>query len=197
MDPLGKKGEQAFEGVQNLSYRLEDLESHLEAVDAALQDFIQQSEHLLQQDYQVEEAEAESIDRLISRADLEDSKIEELEERMDVLESREKELSREIDNIVDQKIVGAIRHAAYTIERLHKISHNLRNELSGLEQKVEELEDKWVLEANKREYEFDQKLDKKEFESENSRMWEEIRKLRASVNVLAEELDKKDEIEVG
>lgn len=192
VDPLGKKGEEALEGVKNVSQRLERLESHLNALDNALQD----TRGALKQDYQVEQAETEKIDELEERSDLEEQDIEQLRERLDVVESHQQELDQELREIVDRKLMVTLRKVSETIDRLNSSQNRLRRDLSELQEEVEELENKWVLEANRREYDFERKLDAEEFESTKTDMWEEIRKLRSSVNVLADELDKKNDIEV-
>ncbi len=192
MDILGKQAEEALEGVQNVSRRLEKLESHLNALDSALQD----TRNVVQEDYRVEEAEAATIEDINQRASEDEVWIEELEQRLDVLEAHQEELDRELREIVDRKLLVTLRKVSETIDRLNTSQNRLRSDFSDLQEEVDRLENEWLLEANRREYDFERKLDSEEFESEKTDMWDEIRKLRSSVNILAEELDKKEDIEV-
>lgn len=196
MDPLGKKGEQAFEGVQNLSNRLEEVESHLSALDSALQDFQDSSQQLMREQQEYERSELEQIEDIAEETVEERESIEELETRISHLEDSQRENARKIEEILESELLSTISRVRDLISKTEKKSQRMRQDLTDLESRVEELETELVLEMNKRDYDFQQKLDAKEFESEKAAMMEEIRKLRASVNVLADELDKKDEIEV-
>nr|EGQ39959.1 MAG: hypothetical protein J07AB56_06870 [Candidatus Nanosalinarum sp. J07AB56] len=57
------------------------------------------------------------------------------------------------------------------------------------------MEGEFSVEVENRDFDFEKKLDRREFEDEKQETREEIAKLRASVNFLADELNKKDELE--
>jgi len=58
------------------------------------------------------------------------------------------------------------------------------------------MESELVVEINNRDFDFEKKLDKREYESREEKLEEQVRKLRTSVRFLADELDKEDEIEI-
>lgn len=196
MDPLGKKGEEAFEGVQNVSQRLEQLESHLKAVDSALQDFMDDSQEFLQREYNIEQRELEKLEEVAEKVSGDEEVMESVDERLDKLERRQRKMEKKVDKILDNELMSAIGRVTDTIKKINRASRDLRNDLNQLESRIDEVENDLMVEANKRDYDFDQKLDKSEFEAEKVELMDEIRKLRASVNVLADELDQKNAIEV-
>lgn len=196
MDPLGKKGEKAFEGVQNVSERLEELESHLHAVDNALQDFMDDSEQILEHEYEMERQEIAQLEETRKKNLDEEREIEDLEKRVEELEKKQHRIEKQFEQLRDSELVGTISKMMNMMKKLNRSSTNLRGELESLKKQVKDLDNNLMLEINRRDYDFEQKLDKSEFKSEKVKTMEEIRKLRASVNVLADELDKKDEIEV-
>jgi len=196
MDPLGKKGEQAFEGVQNISERLEELESHLHAVDSALQDFMDDSQHVLDQEFRLQKEEINQLEEARKENFEEEQDIRDIEDRLDELERKQHMTEKKLEELQDSDIMDAISRATGTIKKLSTISRGLRKDIDELEDRLEGVESELTLEVNRRDYDFEQKLDKSEFEAEKVEMMEMIKSLRASVNVLADELDSKDEIEV-
>lgn len=190
MDPLGKKGEKAFEGVQNISQRLEQLESHLHAVDSALQNFMDDSQQILEQEYEMEKQEVQQLENS-RKKNLE----EEIESRVQDLEKKQHSIEKQLESLVEGDLLQTVSEAADTIEKLNKRLTDLRREVAGLQENMGTLEEDVKIELDGLDYDFEQKLDKSEFESEKVEMMEDIRKLRASVSILADELDKKDEIE--
>jgi chromosome segregation ATPase len=195
MDLLGKEGEEAKEGVRNVSQRLEQLESHVNALDSALQDFMDRSRQMLEQETDIEQRELDQIEE-VARSSAKASQVDELKEQVEDLEHGQRKLERKTDKLFDDEILSALSHVTDTVDKINRASRDLRTDLAALEDRMDELENQTLLELNKREYDFQQKLDRSEFESEKVEMMDEIRKLRASVNVLADELDKKEDIEI-
>ncbi len=186
MDILGKQGEEAREELDNVSRRIQKLESHLDAVDSALSDFMDDSLEVMQQEQRIDKAEAHKIEELG-----EEERIDELEERVSLLEDGQETLKSKLQELVGSELLDTVSG----IDSRVRAVRNRLKELEDLEDRLNELENNVILEINSREFDFDRKLDKREFEDSREEFYEEIRKLRASVNVLADELDKKAEIE--
>ncbi len=204
MDLFGKQGEEAMERLEKVSGRLESLESHLDAVDTALQDFMDRSEALLEHTYRFEEAEVDSIDELEHEVEEEETEIETVERRVRNLEEdmkhlRRKEVdnARKIDRIMDSELLDIIDRVRKLINSTNRRYNRLRDSLESMEQRINELENDFVMEVNTRDYDFDKKVDESEFETEKDELWNEVKKLRASVNVLADELDKRNEVQTN
>lgn len=192
MDILGKEGEKAQENVRHLADELEKLESHLNAVDAALQDFMGQAESVEESERSILEGELDRIESLLDRTE----KVDELEEEFRELKKRQKENSSRLEKLLDSELRGTVNALRDAAEKSREVSREAKSELRKVKKRMDELESKFVLEVNSRDYDFDQKLGKREFERQKEELESQIRSLRASVNVLADELDKKDEIEV-
>ncbi len=205
MDLLGKKGEEAWEDLERVSEQLEDVESHLYAVDQALQDFMEQSEHILEQTYRFEEKEVESLERVREEEeqDIEglesklESRLSRLEDSIEHLRTKQAENRKKIETIMESELLDIIERVRKMINDTNRRYNRLRDGLESLEQRINEVENDLVLEINSREFDFGRKLDRSEYEQESDDMWNEIKKLRASVNMLADELDKKGEINVN
>lgn len=190
MDILGRQGEEALENVDHVSRKIQSLESHLDAVDSALHDFMDGSRELLANEYEMERRELAELNR-VSRQEAELE--EDIEERLASLEAQQNRIEGMLDQLVDS---GLLESISAVREEVNRIGARLQ-EVEDLRERVNEVENELVLEINSRDFEFDKKLDKKEFEKEKRELTEEIRKLRSSVNVLADELDRKEEVEVG
>ncbi len=204
MDLLGKKGEEAWQDVEKLSEQLRDLESHLDAVDSALQDYMDRSQQLLQETYRFEEQEIEGLEEMMDEEKDDRQRLDRLERRFDRLEdsiehlrTKQAENQKKIETIMDSELLDIVERVRKMINDTNRRYNRLRDGLESLEQRINEVENDLVLEINSREFDFDRKLDRSEHEQESDEIWNEIKKLRASVNVLAEELDKKGEIQVN
>jgi hypothetical protein len=195
MDLLGEDGEKALEGVENVSRRVEKLESHLTAVDRALQNFMQRSRHLLEEEYGLEEKELDSLEKIENLADFEEVEIENLENRITAIEEQQRDNRDLMQDIVESGLISNLYELNAMVKRIRKNFLELNREVDDVKDRLEVMENKTFLELNKREYDFNQKLDRKEFEDREDELYEEIKKLRASVNILAEDLDKKGAIE--
>jgi chromosome segregation ATPase len=211
MDILGKEGEEAKENVQQVSQQLSNLESHLNAVDTALQDFMQSSDMLGQKAMQFEEDELQELGQVeqevkevreSEETDQED--IERLEEKIETLQSQVQQMAKvqlknkkRIQSIMDSELLEIIGRIRKLINTTNKRYYDLRDSIDNLEQRLNELENDFVMEVNTRDYDFEKKVDQNDYEMRNQDIKNELAKLRASVNVLADEMDKKDDIEVN
>lgn len=193
MDILGKEGEKAQENIKHLSEELGKLESHLNAVDAALQDFVDRFQQLESDEQSFLRDELEQLESLADR----DDEIEKLRKRVNNLEKRQQANDRKLEKLYDSGLMDTIETLRSAAKSSKKVSQGVRSDLRSLEERVDELEGNFLLEVNKRDYDFGQKLDVKEFEKEKDAIINEIKKLRASVNILADEIDEKDSINTG
>ncbi|MFB6291969.1 MAG: hypothetical protein ABEI58_01085 [Candidatus Nanohaloarchaea archaeon] len=196
MDILGKKGEEAFENVEDVSQELQNLSSHLDAVDSALQDFMQQSQQLLHQEHGLEESDIRELEDIADRVSSEDREIDTLYDRIEELQELQRSNERRIDKLFSSDMMQYLEDMNTAVKSIRKSVSNLRSDIRDIEERVNELENNFVLEVNKRDYDFEQKLDESEYRSREKKIMNEINKLRASVNVLAEDLDRKNDIEI-
>lgn len=196
MDLLGKQGEQALDGVENLSEKLHRIENHLEAVDSALQDFMDTSSKIREEESSLQESELQKIEEILREQAVDDKEIEHLRKKVKRLGKRQTEMNAKLEKIVDTGLLKTLDDLKSSITTANRASRKLRSDLNQLEERVDEIENETLLELNKREYDFQQKLDEKKFEEETDDIYNELKKLRASVHFLADELDKKDEVKI-
>lgn len=196
MDILGKQGEEASERLRKFEQRMEKLESHLDAVDSALQDFVDNYSHVLEQELEAHEDEILRLREVLDQSASEEESIQGMNDRIERIEMRLSQLEDNVEGIAGSDIEQSITDMAEGIKSSRKMMESFRSRITELEDRVDEIEHETMVEINKREYDFDQKLDSSRFEDENQELWEEVKKLRASVNFLADELDKRDEIEI-
>lgn len=196
MDILGRKAEEAKEDVEQVSGELQNLRSHLDALDNALQDFMQRSGRLMTDDLKMEEGQLKEIDRL-DREELDDRhRIEELEEDLELLLDEVRDLSagqrdnrNKIEEIADSELLDVVEKIRNMINVTNKRYFDLKDSIEELEQRINQLENDFVMEVNNREFDFEKKVDQKEFDSTEEELRNEIKKLRSSLNILAEDVD--------
>ena len=177
MDFLGKEGERAAEAVQNLSQRLEDLESHLNAVDSAVQDNSETTRQLANRNQErvasIEEMIAELVEiqrKNIRNIDTEDGKEENLERKF---------------NAVKEKL----RRTKKSQEEMESRMKKVLEEVDTLEDKIFRVEDELTQEIQLNQSRIDNlsedKISKDEHEKEVKRLEREISKLKTSLNALS------------
>lgn len=192
MDLFGKKAEDAVEAVRNVSERVEKLESHLNAVDSAVQDIAEDSGALA-------EGEIQELERLQSfgeESDRNRKKIEELEQAIRELRKGQRENSMKVEKVMDSKLMDSLEATSKSVKRTAENTRRIRSDLSELEDRVDELEDQLYLEINKRDFDFRKKLNKRRYEEDKDSFKNELKKLRASINFLADEIDSQDGLEI-
>ncbi|MFB6115260.1 MAG: hypothetical protein ABEK04_03130 [Candidatus Nanohalobium sp.] len=186
MDILGKQGEEASDAVRNISQRLENLESRVNALDDALQDYESQVEQTRNTDTQLHQ-EVKNIKSGLSGK---------LDEVMNLLD---KVLGVQQDNIDDinenrAKLASVGSKASKLERRVSELEEKIEkagNEREGLHDDILNLEKR----LDKQEEELEQKLESEEFNAQKNHVEREISKLRSSVNYLAEKFES-DEIRV-
>ena len=94
MDILGKEGEEAKENVEQVSDQLESLESHLNAVDKALQDFMQKSENVLVGDLKLEEGEIRKLEELQAKDEEETRSLKQLDEEVEMIKRQLRDMRK-------------------------------------------------------------------------------------------------------
>lgn len=187
MDLLGKQAEEAKQGVEHVSEQVEKLESHLDAVDSALQDYIEQSGTVLNADMNVEQDQYQEIDREKNEIDRLESKMEDLSDQMDRIREHQRKNTRKIQQITDSKLLETLEKVRKLVNTSNKRFYNLQSDFKDLEERMNELENDFIMEVNSREFDFEKKLDQRTFKEERKELWREIKKLRASVNVMADD----------
>jgi len=196
MDILGKEGEEAKENVEQVSDQLESLESHLNAVDKALQDFMQKSENVLVGDLKLEEGEIRKLEELQAKDEEETRSLKQLDEEVEMIKRQLRDMRKtqqknkqKLNILMDSELLDIIDKVKELVNTTNKRYYDLRDSLESLEQRLNELENDFIMEVNNREYDFEKKLNKREFEEETEELENEISKLRASMNMLSDEVD--------
>ncbi|MFB6100573.1 MAG: hypothetical protein ABEK16_04840 [Candidatus Nanohalobium sp.] len=185
MDVLGKEGEQAAEAVQNLSQRLEDLESHLNAVDSAVQDNSETTRELAQKNRQ---RVAEIEEMLVELTEIQKNSMKEI----DVEDGKEARLEKKVDALKEK--LRRMKENQEEIEtRLEKLDRQLNRKMGKIEKKVFRTEDELTQEIELNTGRIgdlsDVKVDRKTHEDDIQELKKDISKLRTSVNALATELE--------
>ncbi|WP_414836942.1 hypothetical protein [Candidatus Nanohalococcus occultus] len=187
MDLLGKQAEEAKQGVQQVSDQIDQLESHLNAVDSALQDYMENSGAVLNADLKVEESQTTEIDREKTEIQRLESKIDEMSEQMSRIQKHQRKNTEMIKQITDSQLLDTIQKVRKLVNTSNKRFYNLQSDFTDLEDRLNELENDFVMEVNSREFDFEKKLDARKFKEERKEVREELSKLRASVNFLADD----------
>ncbi len=196
MDLLGKQGENAVQRIRELENRLDNIESHLDAVDSGLQDFVDNYSRMLEEELQYQEDEMMELQKVVRENMDNESQIEKLENKIDNISSRLSKQEEEIQGLIGSDLEKNLSEMIKSVKRTRKVMHSTSEKVNGLEERLDQLESELYTEINKRDFEFDEKLDEDEFEERESELEKQIKKLRTSVVFLADELDKKDEVEV-
>ncbi len=178
------------EEIESVMMAVEDIKSHMNALDNAVQhhdEEIDQVVEVLTQEEKVTESiedNAEDISSL-KKVFRKFSQIQsDYIERVDVLDSELSDTNKNVSKIEAR------------LKRLKKGQDALFDELEGLKDKVEEIESEFILDTNRQEWDIETKVEKSEFESHQNQVDEKLSKLRASLNDLSDKIeDEKVEIE--
>lgn len=192
MDILGKQGKQAEEEVTQLRQEVGQLESHLDAVDNAFQDFQTDVQRILNEELQFQEDEVMEIKKALRQQD----DIDDLGDRVFSIESRLDDLESNVKDFLESDIHKSLKDMTQSVKSTRSFMHNLEDRLDSLENRIDKIEGEMVMELNNRDFDFEKKLDKRKHEEDTERLEDEIKKLRASINILADQIDEKDKIEV-
>lgn len=182
--------------IQQMSERQESLSSQADALDSALQDLMEDLGTDLAEELRRHRDEMNEIKEMLEMTAPE-HRVQELEQRLDSQSSK-------INDIHDKGLLDTLSELATQVrktrddmEGFRDRTDDLEKRMNELERRMEQVESEFSVEVENRDFDFEKKLDRREFEDEKQETREEIAKLRASVNFLADELNKKDELEVS
>lgn len=185
MDFLGKKGEKAEKAVQNISSRIEDLESHLNAVDNAVQDVREESR---QTDLEVAEENRERLkeveELLMQMLKIQENSMRDIDEE----DGRETKLEKKL-NAINQKLRRYRQDQEQIQDRLDRLDEQLNRKMEKIEKKVFRVEDELTSDIELNEARIKAQTTEEEFNSEIADIREEMSRLRTSVRAIATELD--------
>lgn len=196
MDLLGKQGEKASERLDRVEQKIQQLDSHLNAVDNALQDFVDNYSRVLEDELDYHESEIIELRRALEGSSENQEKTGELETRLNRLESRLNKHEQKVEAMIGSDLEKTFSELVESVKGVKSMMRNTRKDVGELEERIDDVESELMVEINNRDFDFDKKLDKREFEDREEELEEEVKKLRASVIHLADELDERDEIEV-
>lgn len=177
-----------------MSERQESLSSQADALDSALQDLMEDLGTDLAEELRRHREEMDEIKEMLDMTAPE-HRVQELEQRLDSQSSK-------INDIHDKGLLDTLSELATQVRKtrddmagFRDRTDDLERRMNDLERRVEQVEGEFSVEVENRDFDFEKKLDRREFEDEKQETREEIAKLRASVNFLADEMNKKDELE--
>ncbi|MFB6145251.1 MAG: hypothetical protein ABEJ99_01965 [Candidatus Nanohaloarchaea archaeon] len=196
MDILGKKGEEATESLEDFQERMNKLESHLNAVDSALQDFVDNYSRILQGQLDYHEDELVKLRDIVEDNSEEEEEDKEIKQRLRKVEDRLDSQRNQLRELIETDLETSFEDVVKGLKKTRQFMRETRNRVDEVEKKVDELEGELYVEINNRDFDFEQKLDKRDYQDEKESMEEEIKKLKASVHTLADQLDSRDDIEV-
>jgi chromosome segregation ATPase len=196
MDLLGKEGEEASERLDKVENKILQIDSHLNAVDNALQDFVDNYSQVMEDELDHHESEILQLRKAIENSSEDQEKTEKLKRRLNKIEKRLNNHEDRIEDLIGSDLEKTFSELVDGVKNVKNMINSTQKEMKDLEERVEDVESELVVEINNRDFDFEKKLDKREYEDREDRLEEEVKKLRASVVFLADELDKEDEIEV-
>ena len=196
MDLLGKQGEEASERLNNVEQKIQQIDSHLNAVDNALQDFVDNYSQILEDELDYHESEILQLRKAIENSSEDQEKTDNLERRLNKIEKRLNNHEKRIENLIGSDLEKTFAELVDGVKNVKGMINHTNTDLKDLNERVDDVESELMVEINNRDFDFEKKLDKREYEDRAKRLEEEVKKLRTSVLFLADELDKEDEIEV-
>ncbi|AOV94755.1 hypothetical protein AQV86_02410 [Nanohaloarchaea archaeon SG9] len=180
MDILGREGEQASEAIRNMSQRLENLESRVNALDDALQDYEGQDSQLRQTVDNLQESFSGKVDEVMNLVEkilrVQQRNIEDIDRnrsKLSSIGSKASNLERRISDI-EEKVGNEIEEGREERESIH-------NDILNLEKRLEQ-----------QEQDLNDKLEAEEFSARKNHVEREIKKLRSSVNYLADRFESEE-----
>ena len=203
MDLLGKEGEKAAEGLESIMQRLNQLESHLNAVDSAVQDM----------GNRVQAVDQNSVDRdelaqMMNRPEDEEVETRELKDFFVRLSKNQKRNERRIDDLeeLESDLVDTLQRMQETVKEVHIRSKKIDSRVSRIEDKFSDVdakvrkhekklreteEIKKELQEVEREQSTEEKEDdkNKSFEERQKNVEEELKDLRGSIKQFADRVD--------
>lgn len=199
MDLLGQKGEQAVENTEYLGEQIQSLQSHVNAMDNALQEF-ESRFNSMQQNFSdgLEEnidknkrdiGDLENILRRLSKIQSEQNKrIRRLNDSKDELENEISALKQQLKNEKSNS-QNLEKRIADIEQKIDNQDRKIFERVEALEEKVGKIEEQFILDSNRQEWDIDSKVEKSRFENRTKKIDVELSKLRTSINSVANEID--------
>ena len=204
MDLLGMEGEKAAEGMQSIAGRLDDLESHLNAVDNAVQDVGNQVQ-AMQQNF-VSQQELNRILNEPDQTDQEDVDLQQLKSFFVQMSQDQKQNTKRLEDVeeLSTEFVETLQTMQRTLKKTHRRNKNLKSQVESIKEensrlrnrleKHEEMLEK--TEELKEEIEHVEKQQQKEkdpedmsFDERTQDVEEELKDLRSSIKQFADRVD--------
>jgi len=189
-------GDETKEEVDSVLMAVEDIKSHMNAIDNAVQHHdreIDQIVEALTQEEKISEGiedNAEDIGSLKNVFRKFSSIQSKYIERVDVLDSELSNTDRDL-----AKLESRITRLREGQEALFDELEQSKDEVQELKNKIEEIESEFILDTNRQEWDIGTKVEKSDFESHQDRVDRELSKLRASLNNLSDKIEE-EEVEI-
>lgn len=172
MDFLGKEGEKAAHAVQNISERIEKLESHINALDNAVQDTKNESRV---KDFEIA---SKNRDRLIQLEEL-ISQLAHIQEKN--LTQIKSERSKE--NRLEKKI----NKLNQSLNQIENEQSRLESELNEIKEKISSVEKNLTSEIGLNQKRIESKVSEKSLNESLDVLKRDVSRLKSSVSILADE----------
>jgi|APHM01.1.fsa_nt_gi hypothetical protein len=204
MDLLGMEGEKAAEGMQSIAGRLDDLESHLNAVDNAVQDVGNQVQGM-QQNF-VSQQELNRILNEPDQTDQDEVDLQQLKSFFVQMSQEQKQNTKRLEDVeeLSTEFVETLQTMQRTLKKTHRRNKNLnsqvesikeensrlRNRLERHEEMLEETEElKEEIEHVEKQQQKERSSDDMSFDERTQDVEEELKDLRSSIKQFADRVD--------
>lgn len=169
--------------------RVEELRKHLNALDNAVQSHEKEIDQVVEVLTAIEDVESfveentkdiKTLKRIFRQFNEVQS---DYMRRVDSMNSELESVSEELSRLSSK------------VQRLKQSQDALFEEIENLNERIDGVENQFIVEANRQEMDLDSKLDAEEFEDHRSSVKQELSKLRTSINSISDKLEK-EKIEV-
>lgn len=198
------EGEKAAEGMQSIAGRLDDLESHLNAVDNAVQDVGNQVQ-AMQQNF-VSQQELNRILNEPDQTDQEDVDLQQLKSFFVQMSQDQKQNTKRLEDVeeLSTEFVETLQTMQRTLKKTHRRNKNLKSQVESIKEENSRLRNRLekheeMLEETeelKEEIEHVEKQQQKEkdpedmsFDERTQDVEEELKDLRSSIKQFADRVD--------
>jgi chromosome segregation ATPase len=183
MDILGKKAEQASEEVESVVEAVEGLNSHLNALDNAVQ------QHDKELDQIVENLRRE--EQFLQNIEFNRSRVEKLKKLFRQFAKVQSSYIENVD-VIDSEVSDNKKNISHLESRVSKLENRqeaIFEEIEELKQKIDEVESDFLVRKNSTEIDVDSKVDDSEFEEHRDEVDRKISMLRASINDISDKVE--------
>lgn len=137
MDILGKEGERAVTGLEQISGTLNDLQSHINAVENAVQDIGDKLQRL-----DNNRVTQEDLDQIIEFSSENNDELVELRTFFSQLSERQKTNNKNMEEIkeTEREMISTLKNIQTALTKNHKRSNKLESRIKRLENKLTDLQ---------------------------------------------------------